>query len=289
MVGGGLYSQSAPTITFRYDLTHALKNEEITMAHYDLLEQKLKNSYPKKSIFSNQTPFSIVPNIVVLDAKTSGEMHMVKVVKLRIALSVEDLDNHIAFKQFETTVLATDENLQKAISKAIKQFKSSDPKLKIFFQEAEKSVMSFYQNNCSKLIKSAQSNIDRKEFNKAYALLKYVPENTTCYHEASRLLTRIYTNSKDENCQEMLHKARFEKAQTNYTEAIHHLSLIDPSANCYSEAVKLLEEIGNANAEAATNEQRMKQLEFEKKTELEKIKILADQADYLKMDSNTTN
>lgn len=285
MIGGGLHSQSAPTITFRYDLSGALENEDITLEHYHFLEQRLKNSYPKKTIFSEQTPFSIVPNIMLLDAKTSGEMHMVKVVKVGVTLSVEDLDNHILFKQFETTLLATDNDLPKAISKAIKQFKSTDPKLKTFFQEAEKNVMDFYKNNCSKLIKSAQTKIDRKEFNKAYALLKYVPENTSCYNEASRLITQIYINSKDENCREMLNKARFEKAQRNYPEAIQYLSLIDPSANCYPEAIKLLGEIDDANVKTATEELKLKQLEFEKKTELEKLKILASKADFLQMNA----
>lgn len=289
MIGGGLHSQSAPTITFRYDLSGALENEDIKLEHYHFLEQRLKNSYPKKTIFSEQTPFSIVPNIMLLDAKTSGEMHMVKVVKVGVTLSVEDLDNHILFKQFETTLLATDNDLPKAISKAIKQFKSADPKLKTFFQEAEKNVMDFYKNNCSKLIKSAQTKIDRKEFNKAYALLKYVPEGTSCYNEASRLITRIYTNSKDENCREMLNKARFKKAQRNYPEAIQYLSFIDPSANCYSEAIRLLAEIDDANAKTATEELKLKQLEFEKKTELEKLKILASKADYLQMHSEVNN
>lgn len=277
------FGQSSSVVSYRYDVSNVITTGDITGEHYDLLEQKIKNSYPGKSVFSNQTPFSIVPNIKVLDAKNSGEMH--KVVKLGVSLSIEDLDNYIAFKQYETIVLATDSNLPKAISKAIKQIKSSDPKLKNFFLEAEKDIQSFYQSNCSKIIKSARVNIERKNFNKAFALLKYVPEDGVCFSEAERLLTRIYIDSKEENCREMLHKGRLEKAGGNYSEAVNHLSYIDPTADCHSEAVKLLKEIDELLTEKTLSELKMKQLEYEKKTELEKVKILANAADYLKMES----
>lgn len=208
---------------------------------------------------------------------------MVKVVKVGITLSIQDLDNQIQFNSYETSLLATDDNLPKAISKAIRQMKASDTKFKMFFTETEKNIMAFYKNNCAKIIKAAKTNIERKEFNKAFANLKYVPESISCFNEVERLMTSIYQRTKDESCREMLHKAQIEKAQEDYDAVLSYLSLIDPKASCYAEVSKLINEVGVSINKESMNDFNMKKLKFEKMTELEKIRILAPNADFLQI------
>lgn len=277
------FAQESTAIGFRYTLPQISPNDAVSKKHYQQLEQRIKRGYGKTNIFATQTPFSIVPHIEVLDAKNAGEVHMVKVVKVAVLLSIEDLDNQIQFNSFETTLLATDDNLSKAISKAIRQMKASDPKFRMFFTEAEKNILTFYKNNCAKIVKAAKTNIERKEFNKAYANLMYVPESIACYNEVERLMTSIYQRTKDENCREMMHKAHLEKVQENYDVALNYLSLIDPKASCYTDVSKLIDEVGVSIGKESMNDFNMKKLRFEKMTDLEKIRILAPNADFLQI------
>src|SRR5690554_5141435 len=179
--------------------------------------------------------------------------------KVEVHLSIQDLDNQIVFSKYKTTSIATGKGASEAISKAIKQFKTSDPKLKSFFADADKSITTFYKNNCSKILNAARTNVDRKEYNKAYSLLKYVPESASCFKDAERMITKIYSDNKDENCRDMLHKAQLEYAQNNYTKTLYYLYFIESNSSCTPEALKILKKVeGQINKESIA--------EFEKKS-----------------------
>lgn len=275
--------QESTAVNYRFAIPKVESTDVVNAEHYQQLEHKIKGSFSKKNIFSTQTPFSVVPYIEVVDAKNAGEVHLVKVVKVAIKLSIEDMDNQIQFNRFETTMLATDEDLPKAISKAIRQMKTSDPKFRAFFTEAEKNVMSFYTKNCDKILKAAQTHIDRKQYDRAFVMLMYVPQDMKCFNQVERLMTSIFNSSTDVNCREMLLKAKTEIAKKDYNQALQYVNLIDPKSSCYADVSKLLSEIGTLVNQDSIEDYRKKKLEYERKSELEKLKILGAQADYLKI------
>ncbi len=278
----GIQGYSQESIAFRYDVTVVPKGD-ITVNHYRLLENKIKGSYSSSNIFTTQTPFSIIPKIQLVDVKNAGEMNVVKVVKVGVTLSVEDIDNNIRFKQYNTEVLGTDKDLSLAITKALNQIKPSSPKLKKFFEEAEESILSFYTNNCSKLLSTAKTHIEREQFNRAYALLKYVPENVSCYKEAERLITSIYNTSINKNCNEMLHKAQIEKANQNYERALKHLHYVDPSSSCYPKVEKLIHGIESLIDKQSSEKHTEERQKYAEKSAREKMKVLSMLADYLQI------
>lgn len=278
-------SYSQGTVSFQFSIPQEIVETDIKVKHYNQIAEKLKSNVHNKSIFSNATPFSITPHLSLLEIKDFGEAHMVKVVKLGISLSVQDLDNNITFQNLELVQIATADDVPKAISKAIASIKASDPKIKRFFEEADKEISTFYSTNCSKIIKSAQVNIERKLFNRAFAQLKYVPESTDCFPQAEKLLTHIYLNSREVNCSERLQKARMEKASQNFDEALYQLGLIDYNAKCYDEVKKMLAEIGAIVGDKtnAMREFEMRREEYKLKSDSEKVKILAISADFLQL------
>jgi len=275
--------QESTAVNYRFSMPKVASTDGVNAEHYEQLEQKIKGSFSKKNIFAAQTPFPVVPYIEVVDAKNAGEVHMVKVVKIAVKLSIEDMDNQIQFNRFETTMLATDEDMPKAISKAIRQMKTSDPKFRAFFTEAEKNVMTFYTENCDKIVKTAQTHINRKKYDRAYAMLRYVPENMKCFNQVERLMTSIFNSSTEVNCREMLLKAKTEMAKKEYNQALQYVNLIDSKSSCYADVSKLLTEIGTLVNQKSIDNYRKKKLEYERKSELEKLKILGTQADYLKI------
>ena len=282
----GIQSFGQEPIGFRYTSNEVPKDGEITSEHYSMLERKIKNSYNSSVVFTTQTPFSIIPNIQVLEVKNAGEMDMVKVVKVGVTLAVEDIDNNIHFSQYNTDVIATEKDMSRAITKAINQIKTPNPKLKEFFNKAEESILSFYTKNCDRLLKSASTHIERKQYNKAYALLKYVPESVNCYKEAARLITSIYNRSMNENCKEMLHKAKIQKASKNYERALNFLNHVDSKSECYPEVEKLIIEIGSLIEKNISAKLDREKKEYENKPVNDKLETLLLLADFLQLYSD---
>lgn len=279
----GIQSFGQESIAFRYTSKGVDTDGEVTAEHYRMLERRIKSSYNSSVVFSTQTPFSILPSIQVLDIKNAGEMDMVKVVKVGVTLSVEDIDNNIHFDQYSIEVIGTEKDVSRAITKALNQIKTSNQKLKAFFTNAEESILNFYTKNCDRLLKSATTHIERKQYNKAYALLKYVPESVNCYNDASRLITSIYNRSINENCKEMLHKATIQKASKNYERALKFLNHVDPQAECYPEVENLMNDIGSLIEKNISVKLDTEKNEYVNKTANDKLETLFLLADFLKL------
>lgn len=290
------YGQSANTaINFSYKTPDVKTKNGVNKAHYTLLGQNIKGSYKQRgkieegnNFLSTQTPFEIVPSITVVDVKNAGDIETAKVVKVVLRLSIKDAASEMLFNQYKKTVIATDKNLQKAIAKALNEIKTSDPKLKSLFTEAEANILTHYKKNCAKILKSANTHVERKEYNKAYGLLKYVPENMSCFADVERLITKIYVENIENNCKKMMLQARIAEAEEDYAMTLYHLGFIDPSSSCYNEALKLIKDVkaqkdkDDLKAFIITFDEGT--LRFSKMSDLEKIRILEAQARILKLD-----
>ncbi|MBB2151392.1 hypothetical protein [Pedobacter gandavensis] len=246
---------------------------------YEFLVEQLKKNFKNRLSFSNQSPFYIVPKINILSNMTAGDMGDVKVMKVQVQLMVENPDLQVTFNTFSKTTIATATNAEAAILKAIQELKPNDKKLNEFLVSTEQLIHNFYQENCPKILKSAKLNIDRKEFSKAFALLRYVPEELGCYHEVEGLITSIYQQHKNEYCGKQLLKAKLEESKEGYDKALAYLRFVDPAANCYPEVSALLQQIGTkVNMETIRQFEKEKNI-FDKKTEMEKMKILVANTD----------
>ncbi|WP_152487235.1 hypothetical protein [Winogradskyella psychrotolerans] len=261
----------------------------VNKEHYKLLEQKIEGIYNQRenNFLSTQTPFEIVPRIEIVDEKNAGDIQTVKVVKVAVYLTITEAELQTLFNQFKTTVIVTDKVLEKAITKAIKQIKTSDPKFKIFFTKAEANVLAYYEKNCAKILKSASTHIERKDYNKAYGLLKYIPENMSCFTDVEHLITKIYTDNKDDNCKKILEQARNQKAYKDYSSTLYSLVFIDSESSCYPEALKMAQEVktlmDKEDAEAFMPPHEERKANFAKLSHLEKIRMLAAQARILNL------
>ena len=290
-----IFGQNSSTINFSYKMPNTKTKNGVNKEHYKLLRQKIEGSYNERgklkvglNFSPSQTPFEIIPSIEIVDEKNAGDIQTVKVVKVAVYLTITEAENQTLFNQFKTTVIVTDKDLDKAIAKAILQIKTSDSKFRSFFTKAETNILAYYENNCAKIIKSANTYIERKEFNKAYGLLKYIPENISCFADAERLITKIYTDNKDDNCKKMLEQARNQKAYKDYPSTLYSLVFIDSDSSCYPEAIKMAQDVKllmdkeDAKEHMQTLEER--KAKFSKMSDLEKIRMLAAQARILNLD-----
>lgn len=165
---------SAPSVNFKFKMP---KTEgAVDDSHYNTLRKKVMSLHNGGQAFSNQSPFSIIPSIEVVNEMEHGEATTVKVVKVKVSISAVDTEHNVVFSEFEKVIPGSGKTTKAAISSAINALKTSDPKLKSFFTDAYNDIIAYYRNNCDKILRSARVNIQRKEFNRAYDFLKYVPD-----------------------------------------------------------------------------------------------------------------
>jgi len=268
------HAQEIKVSQIDYKLMIPKGDHKITEFHYQNLADRLQSQFKNRVSFSNQSPFYIRPHIEILNEHTAGEVQDVKVLKLLIQLTIENPDLNASFHTFEKTVLVTADNSDLAIQKAIKELRPTDKGLINFLKNGELEIQKFYSENCNKIIQSAHVKIDRKEYNEAFSLLKYVPEGIKCTNEVEKLVTSIYGNYKNEYCNKQLHKAKLLAAQESFDLALSNLRFIDPETSCNNEVSKLINHIGNYINQGTIRSFELEKIKFNNQTEIEKIKLI---------------
>lgn len=254
-------------------------NQIASEEQYENLIAIVKDTYPSKNLFSNQSPFVVVPAITIISEKIAGEVQVVKVVKLEIRLTAQGKDNDYVYNKFTKVFTLTADNVSSAISKAILSIRN-DPKIITFFDKSNQNIVSFYQKNCNVILNTVKVNVDRKEYAKAFDYLRYVPETVTCFKDAEGIMTKIFLDFKEENCRKLVQNARVAEAQKEYKTALLYLQFVDTNVGCYTDAVALVKKIGARVDEKTLRDFEMEKLVFSKLSDLKKMEIIAKEVDY---------
>lgn len=269
-----------------YDFLIVNENKKISKRNYESLIDKVRSIYQGKVSFSNQSPFTVIPGILITEQINAGEMQQNMLLKVEITLEAKDIDNNIVFNTYRKMFTVVGANNDIAISKAINQVRANDTQLQDFFVVANNNIIKFYKENCNKILASAKTNIERKEFVRAFSFLKYIPEDISCFKEVEALITKIYIDSKDETCKKILQQAHILEAKEDYNKALQLLKYVDPVTTCYKDVTSLLQQIGKKVNIETYNDFEMEKLKFSKLTDLQKMKILAENADLLTVNVN---
>ncbi len=268
---------------FKYE--SPIGNHIVTDSQYEELKDILQSIYSSKNLFSHQSPFIIVPSVKILSEKIAGEIQVVKVVKIELGLTTQGINDDYIFHKFRQVYTITAENSNSAISKAI-QLVQKEQKLKTFFDDCNKNIVNFYESNCATILNTVKVNIEREEYAKAFDYLRYVPETVNCYQESEKIITKIYLDSKEENCRNLVQKAHAAESQRDYSKALYYLQFVETNVNCYSSATALVEKIGGRVDEQVIRDFEMEKLKFSKLTDLKKMEILSKEIDYLEVTMN---
>lgn len=269
-----------------YNFLTPQANKKVSTHHYELLIDKVKQFYDGNVLFSNQTPFTLLPVITILDEKNAAVVDQSMLLKVEVQLLIKNTDIDVTFNTYRKTFTALGENYNQAIVKAINQVKFNDPILQNFFVVANSNINKFYKENCSKIISSAKVNVARKEFSRAFNFLKYVPEDISCFKEVEDLMTQIYIDNKDENCKKLLQKAHISESKEHYTKALEYLKYVDPVSSCYKDVTALLNQIGKKVNVESFQEFEMEKLKFSKLSDFKKMQLLVENVDFLSVTVN---
>jgi len=193
--------------------------------------------------------FIIVPNITVLSKDITPTAPPMIALTLEVTFYIGDGIEGKLFSSSSIEVKGVGTNETKAYISAIRQIKPTNSSLRTLVKNGKTKIIEYYNDNCDFIIKQAQTLETQQQYGAAiFQLMTIPPVCKECYNKCMDYAGPLYQKYIDKQC-----KIKLSEAQNAWksgqdveaaTKAANYLSEIDPNAACYSEAIKLTEEIG---------------------------------------------
>lgn len=237
-----------------------ISESQLSMLESKIIEATTNNGVAAVGYYQN---FVIYPKFEIYGEKQSnGGMRNITVIDCNISLFIKQLSTNIIFASYSKRIQGSGFNKDEAINNAIGSFESSDEKLNVFVKNGKEKILKYYQDNCSIILKKAETERNLKRYESALAILLTIPEDATaCSIKAQASAKSVYGELQKYNCSQYLQKARAFSAAKDYNSALQYLGWIDPTSSCASEAKNLI----NTIAVKVDNESK-KQWDFLLKT-----------------------
>lgn len=169
-------------------------------------------------------------------------------------------------------------NTTKSLLDAVSNINTNSTQFKDFVERGRQKIISYYDQEASKLIAQAQSLAKQKEFEAALFLLTDIPTDCQQYDKYIQAINDIYQQYIDYTCNANLHQAKalWMSAQDaiGAMQAGEHLASIMPEAACYDDAVALYNEIKSK----VLDEWKFEMKKYQDGVDIEKQRIEAARA-----------
>jgi tetratricopeptide (TPR) repeat protein len=238
--------------------------EGLTVAQLSKLESKIRQIATKAGLAAsgyNQT-FVIYPQFAVYESKVvEGGMQNIMTVTVELSLFIKQVSNNLLFSSVSRQLKGSGKSEEIAITNVISQIPVSDEAFTSFIDDAKQKIIQYYEANCDEIVKKADNYIKMQQYEQALGLLMSIPEEiSACYDKILSKSIDTYKAYQKQVCSENLLKAKTLVASMDYNEALNVLSEIDPSTDCFKEALTLVKSIENK-----VNAENKKQWDFQMK------------------------
>ena len=220
------------------------ENSEAPAAAARILKNKMTQITTKNGLSSMGNRFTMYPQIDILTQDITSSAPPMHAYTLSVTMYISDLETQTIFASTNLTLKGVGKNETKAYISALKMLNANRPEVKGFVEEGKNKIIEYYNSQCDFILKDANAAAGRKEYDQAIYDLLLVPDVCKdCYMKAIDLTNDIYMQKLNNECQEMLAKARVAKSNDKYEDAANHLAPILPDVECYADAQALLKEI----------------------------------------------
>ena len=193
-----------------------------------------------------------------------------------VTVYLVDVYNQKMFGSAYTEVKGVGTNETKASMNAVRQLNAQNSKLNSFLAGAKQKIIRYYDSQLPTLLKEARNKAAMKNYAEALAMLAVVPTCCNGYDQAMKEALRIYVLYRDAYFLEQLNKAKAlwaaNPTQEGNIPVVAILSVIDPDAKCYKEAMSLLSQVAKVVKTDVDFETKSK---YKDSVELEKLRIQA--------------
>lgn len=196
--------------------------------------------------FTN-SQFGIVVKPDIVDKHIIAGAPQKTVLNVSLTLYIGDIQQGTLFASYSMDVNGVGDNDTKAYNSAIRRLNAQNRNLTDFVANGKKKIIEWYDNNYQTIIKKAKTAASIRNYEEALYALLSIPECSKGYDAAVAQVKIVYKQYVDRQCEENLAQAQA-AWMTGYTKenaavASVFLSEIYPDAACYSEAMKLVQEI----------------------------------------------
>lgn len=151
---------------------------------------------------------------------------------------------------------------ERSYQNAVRNLKKENAKVNELIKIGKQKIISYYDNNYTRILNKAALCATQKNFEEALFLLTAIPDCCAGYNEAVQQILIVYKNYIDNQCHKLLNEANLAWAKSpdkdGAEEVATFLAKIDPDAACYEESVSLFKEIKSKIKEDWNFEMRQK-------------------------------
>jgi hypothetical protein len=185
--------------------------------------------------------FIITANVVVLTKDITPTAPPMHAYTLEITFYIGDGIEGTKFASTSLNLKGVGETETKAYNSALKNLNVNDKRYQTFIEEGKNKIIEYYNSKCDFIIKQAEMQTTKNDFDSAIATLTAIPEVCKdCYDKAMNAVGPIYKQQIDRQC-----KLDFAEAKNAWNvsldataaeQASVYLAKIDPNSSCYNDA-----------------------------------------------------
>jgi tetratricopeptide (TPR) repeat protein len=220
--------------------------------------------------------FCIVPMVNVLSKEITPTAPPMQAVNLEVTFYIVDAASQNIFSQTSIQVKGVGQTEDKAYIQALKGVNVKAGQFKGFVEKGKEKIIEYYNSQCDVVLKGAQALAGQKKYEEALYILLSVPDVCMeCFDKSMDLSVEIYKQYANYKCTEYMAGAKAAWANMNVDKAAEYLGKITPDMECYSEAVKLADEITQKQLADGANVWEFKMKQYDDSIEKDKMMIQA--------------
>lgn len=213
-----------------------------------------------------------------------------------ITLFIGDAFENKILSNLTLSLKGVGNNENKSLIDALKKINPKNKEIESFIEEGKNKIITFYNTQCDLISKEAETLSKQGDYDQAIYKLSLVPEICQdCYFKSLDLMTTIYQQKIDADCNRILNNAKTTWAAQQNSRGAEKVSEIllqvNPAANCHTEVnkfIKLVESKLKADEKARWDfkikqyndkiarekeELRLREIQAQRNFELEKEKL----------------
>lgn len=196
---------------------HVLCDYKVNEKTDRLVSSRLQRSLSAYGISSEvgMSRFSVVPEIVVNNEKTSSGVPAYCEVEFDFVCSLKDIYSGKVFATVTLQAKGRGSNKSAAIAKGISALNLQSPQIESFCESAKSKVIAYYQTNIPSIVAKANAAVAQQNYEQALSLLAEVPEETPGYSaKVLPLIKKSYQSYIDHTGADVLARAEAAFAQS---------------------------------------------------------------------------
>jgi hypothetical protein len=168
--------------------------------------------------------------------------------KLDVTFYIGDGYEGMAFSNYNTTVTGIGESPTQAFNNALRGINTGSREYQSFIAQGKARIIDYFNRQCEFIIKGAMTKANIQDFDGALEDLFSIPDvSAACWNKAMDEAAPIFQRKIDLDCKSLLMEATTVwNARQNYRSAEDAgtiLSMINPHAACFGEAISLADRI----------------------------------------------